>query len=51
MTTASFDKMLGLVRPALLHDEIQSERGTGMVPITPDESFRIGIGSALEYRG
>ncbi|ETP27514.1 hypothetical protein F442_23209 [Phytophthora nicotianae P10297] len=43
MSALSFDKLLALVRPAVLRDELQSERRTGTEPITPENMLQMTI--------
>ncbi|KAE9078030.1 hypothetical protein PF010_g23281, partial [Phytophthora fragariae] len=40
MEVESFEKLLLLVRPALLREEVQSERRTGANPITPENMMQ-----------
>ncbi|KAE9163401.1 hypothetical protein PF004_g30152 [Phytophthora fragariae] len=43
MEVESFEKLLLLVRPALLREEVQSERRTGANPITPENMMQMTI--------
>ncbi|KAE9025942.1 hypothetical protein PF011_g2803 [Phytophthora fragariae] len=43
MDVESFERLLRMIRPALLRDEVQSTRRTGTDPITPENMLQMTI--------